>query len=131
MALYRILSIGMFETTHLLVDAIQLNEKFKIEQSIYVIYLFSKKNILQQRETLQVESQFFECISDETITHVDEICFIGLGCGIKAFEHACIHLRQMSSQVNFGTDDNDGEICLFRNASNTVESNAEEKSERK
>jgi hypothetical protein len=49
----------------------------------------------------------------------------------NAFVHACIHLRQICSYSNLGIDVNDDEMLLLRNASSTVESNADEKSERK
>ncbi len=67
----------------------------------------------------------------ENITYVDEICLIGIVCGSKTLEHDCIHLRQISSYVYLERDDDDDERFLLRYASNTVESNDDENSERK
>jgi len=92
--------------------------------------LLSKKNIVKQREALKFKLKFSKFILYENTTYVDEICLIGIVCGTKTLEHDCIHLRQISSYAYLERDDDD-ERFLLRYASNTVESNDDENSERK
>lgn len=62
---------------------------------------------------------------------MDDVCCGCIDGGFNALAHPCIHRRQIDSYSCFGMDLDDAGRVLLINASNTLESNADENSERK
>jgi hypothetical protein len=91
-----------------------------------------RSSVYIQKETIKIELRFFSLYEKKKkSTNVNDIGLIGIDCGFNALAHPCIHLRQICSYSRLAIDDIDDKIFLLINASNTVESNADEKSERK